>query len=84
MTWQDLRYWLKQEPFIPFRIVMNSGRAREVRHPELVVLYEDTFALNALSSLGEGVYRPGEMFGLNLIERIEPLETPARPEAGSA
>jgi hypothetical protein len=33
---QDFRDLLKKQPFQPFRLLMSSGKAYEVRHPEMV------------------------------------------------
>ena len=38
MTLQTFRDLLKQQPFRPFRLVMSSGEAYEVRHPEMAML----------------------------------------------
>ena len=38
MTAETIRQFLKRQPFQPFRIHMNDGRALEVRHPDFVVL----------------------------------------------
>ena len=35
MTATNFRDLLRQRPFRPFRLVMSSGEAYEVRHPEL-------------------------------------------------
>jgi hypothetical protein len=33
-----VRDLLRQQPFRPFRVVMSSGEAYEVRHPEMAML----------------------------------------------
>lgn len=38
MTVQEFREWLARRPFHPFRLVMSSGQAYEVRHPEMALL----------------------------------------------
>ena len=38
MTVQDFRELLKHQPFQPFRLVMSSGMAYEVLHPEMAFL----------------------------------------------
>ncbi|MBU6308572.1 MAG: hypothetical protein KJS77_02370 [Planctomycetes bacterium] len=35
MTTSIVRDLLRQRPFRPFRVVMSSGEAYEVRHPEM-------------------------------------------------
>jgi hypothetical protein len=36
MTANDLLFWLRAAPFRPFRIVLNSGRTYDIRHPEML------------------------------------------------
>ena len=38
MTVKDFRELLTAQPFQPFRLVMSSGIAYEVRHPEMAFL----------------------------------------------
>jgi hypothetical protein len=38
MTVQTFRELLTKRPFEPFRVVMSSGQAYEVRHPEMALL----------------------------------------------
>jgi hypothetical protein len=38
LTAKEVLDRVKREPFIPFRIVMSSGEAYEIRHPELVMV----------------------------------------------
>lgn len=35
MSPDGIRRMLRQQPFKPFRLVMSSGKAYEVRHPEM-------------------------------------------------
>ena len=44
MTTTMFRDLLRQQPFRPFRVVMSSGEAYEVRHPEMAwVTHNDIF-----------------------------------------
>lgn len=38
MTVQNFRELLVARPFQPFRLIMSSGKAYEVRHPEMAFL----------------------------------------------
>ncbi len=38
MRSEDLRQFLRQEPFRPIRLTLTDGRTYDVRHPELVIL----------------------------------------------
>jgi hypothetical protein len=35
---EDVRQFLRQEPFRAFRVTLTDGRTYDVRHPELVAL----------------------------------------------
>jgi len=77
---EDLVFWLRAAPFVPFRIVMNSGTTFEVRHPEMLVIMRTSFVYFVPTD-EPLVYDRGHMFGLVLIERIDPVAAP--PAAGS-
>ena len=80
---EDLLRWLHVQPFVPFRIVMNTGTAFEVRHPELLCLMRTSF-IYFVPTDEPHVYDRCHMFGLVLIERIEPLGPPlSAPVAGT-
>jgi hypothetical protein len=72
----DILHWLRAQPFRPFRITMNSGRSYEIRHPEIVRVLRTSLIIFTPTEKEE-VYETGDMIGLVLIERIEPLNPPA-------
>jgi hypothetical protein len=76
----DLLIWVQAVPFRPFRICLNSGRSYEIRHPEMLRVGRSN--VNVFSFAGEPAdpHEHMEMFGLLLIERIEPVEAPTRPQ----
>jgi hypothetical protein len=41
MTTDAFRKLFRRRPFQPFRIVMSSGKAYEVRHPEMALLLKN-------------------------------------------
>ena len=73
---EDVLHWLRATPFAPFRIRMKDEHTCDVRHPELIGLMRRSFIFFT-PSLEEGVYDQAQMFGLVLIECIEPLERAA-------
>jgi hypothetical protein len=52
MRSEDIREYVKQEPFQPFRLTLTDGRTYEVHHPELVMV--------GRSALAIGLPRPGD------------------------
>lgn len=73
---EDVLYWLRTQPFRPFRIVLESGKTYDVRHPDFVRLMRTSLVVFEPSD-EELVFDRGHMLGLVLIERIEPVESSA-------
>jgi hypothetical protein len=73
---EDVLTWLHATPFVPFRILMNSGCTYEVRYPELVRVLRTSLMLFTPSGQPD-VYDRAEMLGLVLIEPIEPVTSGA-------
>ncbi|MGO9468566.1 MAG: hypothetical protein ACLQVF_30925 [Isosphaeraceae bacterium] len=74
----DLLTWVRERPFRPFRICLNSGRTCDIRHPEMLKVGRSTVNIYSYTGEPEDPYERMEMVGLLLIERIEPIEAPAR------
>jgi hypothetical protein len=71
----DLLAWLRQIPFVPFRLCLNSGRMYEIRHPEMLRVGRSSVNIYSFVGAPEDPYERMEMVSLVLIERIEPIET---------
>ena len=72
MTVQTYRDLLAQRPFQPFRIVMSSGLAYEVRHPEMAMLTRtDLFV--GVDAADDGVPASFKICSLLHITAIEPV-----------
>ena len=54
MVAEELRSLLRQSPFVPFRVYMNSGHAYEVSSPEWMMVTEATTALGIPGKSGDG------------------------------
>jgi len=74
MRADDLLTWIRAEPFVPFRIRLNSGREFEIRHPEMLRVGRTT--VNIYSFAGEPMdpYERLQMVSLLLIESVEALD----------
>ena len=77
---EDIREFLRRQPFRPFRLTLTDGRTYDVMHPEL--------AMVGRSSMEVGLARPGDpeniadrIISLSLLHimQIEPLESVAPP-----
>lgn len=77
MTTSMVRDLLRQRPFRPFRVVMSSGEAYEVRHPEMAwVTKNDLFI--GIDMADDGLPADARMCPLFHVVTVEPLSTDAR------
>ncbi len=72
MTVQTFRDLLRRQPFQPFRLVMSSGQAYDVRHPEMALLTR-TDMLVGIDDPGDGVPAEFKICSLLHVTAIEPL-----------
>jgi len=74
MTLQTFRELLSNQPFKPFRVVMSSGKAYEVRHPEMAMLTR-TELLVGVNETEEGVPAEFRICSLLHVTSVEPLNS---------
>jgi hypothetical protein len=72
--------YVRAKPFRPFRIVLNSGRAYDVRHPELIRVGLDHFVV-FFASDPDGPHQSFETAGLVVVDHIEHIEAAAAADA---
>jgi hypothetical protein len=78
MTTTMVRDLLRQQPFRPFRVVMSSGEAYEVRHPEMAwVTKNDLFV--GIDAADDGLPADARICPLFPVATVEPLANDARP-----
>jgi hypothetical protein len=82
MTVQTFRDLLKEQPFKPFRLIMSSGVAYEVRHPEMALLTR-TDILVGIDEMEDGVPDRFKICSLLHVTAVEPL-TPSSTESKSS
>lgn len=70
---ESLLAYVRATPFRPFRIVMNSGKTFEIRHPEMISVGRDVFIFWHAPSPG-APFESWDTISLLLIERLENLE----------
>ena len=74
MSLQTFRELLTRQPFQPFRLVMSSGQAYDVRHPEMALLTR-TDILVGIDETDEGVPANFKICSLLHVTAVEPLST---------
>lgn len=72
----EILSYVNAQPFRPFRILMNSGRAYEIRHPEMVRVARDCVILFTFVSDNPEVVDRWETVSLLLIESISHIDAP--------
>jgi len=76
MSSAEVLNYVKAQPFRPFRILMNSGRAFEIRHPEMVRVGRDYLILFSFVGNSPDVIDRWETVSLLLVESISHLDVP--------
>jgi len=72
MTVQTFRDLLAARPFMPFKIVMSSGQAYEVRHPECAWLTKSDL-LVGIDVEEDGIPAEFKICSLLHVTTVEPL-----------
>ena len=74
MSHQQILNYINAQPFHPFRLIMNSGRTLDVRHPEMVRVGRDYLMLFTFVSDSLNVLDNWETVSLLLVESIVHLD----------
>jgi hypothetical protein len=72
MTTDAFRKILKRQPFQPFRLVMSSGKAYDVRHPEMAWLLKND-VLVGIDAHDDGLPAEFDICPLFHVATIEPI-----------
>jgi len=72
VTLQTFRETLGSRPFQPVRIVLSSGQAYEIRHPEMALLTR-TSLLVGVDIADDGVPAEFQILSLLHVTAIEPI-----------
>jgi hypothetical protein len=72
MTGETVRKLLAARPFKPFRIVMSSGDAHEVRHPEMALVTNGDI-LVAVDEEDDGIPADFQICALLHVTAVEPF-----------
>lgn len=72
MTTQTFRDLLAERPFKPFRVVMSSGEAHEIRHPEMAFLSKTSLYVGIDAE--DNIPADFRICSLLHVTTIEPIE----------
>jgi hypothetical protein len=76
MTVQTFREMLARRPFQPVKLILSSGHAYEIRHPEMALLTR-TSILVGTDVAEDGVPAEFKIVSLLHVTAIEPITTQA-------
>jgi len=72
MTVQTFRELLDRRPFRPFRLIMSSGQAYDVRHPEMAMLTRSDMLVGI--NVEDGVPAEFKICSLLHVATVEPID----------
>ncbi len=81
MTVQSFRDLLRERPFKPFRVIMSSGQAYEVRHPEMAFVTK-TDLLVGIDIRDDEIPARFKICSLLHVTAVEPIESTANGTQG--
>ena len=80
LTAQIIRDRVRQQPFVPLRIVTSSGRTYDVRHPDLIWIGRSDLHVGMPSPEDPTIYDKDARIAIMHITALEDL--PARKRRG--
>ncbi len=72
MTGKDLLKRVREQPFVPFRVVISEGASYEVRHPDQIMVRRDS-AVIGLPSDDEGLMDNSVVVDLMYVISLDPI-----------
>ena len=79
LTSNEVKSWLKEVPFRPFRIVTSSGAVYDVHHPDMVLVTKRVIYVGIIDSLDPLL--PDQVAHVSVLHISElktiPLKVPA-------
>ena len=74
MSAREVLNYVQAQPFRPFRILMNSGRTFDVRHPEMLRVGRDYIILFSFVSDTPDLVDQWQTVSFSLVESIAHLD----------
>jgi hypothetical protein len=79
MTAEELVELLEERPFTPLRLHLADGRVREIRHPEMAIVAENSVAIGIPREDRPNIAIKITHCSLPNIVEVEPIESEQRP-----
>jgi hypothetical protein len=77
MQVEELEIALRRRPFEPFRLHVSDGTTYEVRHPELIMLRDDSAIVGVPGKKGPPRIASYEIVDLLHVVRLVPIDAKA-------
>lgn len=81
MTQQELQDAARHHPFQPFRLVLTTGEAFEIRHPDLIMVGRRSATIGITNEPGGTAY--DRTFKVDLLHVVGIEELPVSPPPSS-
>ena len=82
MSHEDLLQFIRQRPFIPFRLVTTDGTGYEIRHPEMLMPGRRLAIVGLPNDPAVPAFDRTVAVSLLHVQRLEPLYGAASPGDG--
>jgi hypothetical protein len=74
MSHEDLLSFIRQRPFVPFRLVTTDGTSYEIRHPEMLMPGKRTAIVGIPDDPTIPAYDRTITVSLLHVQRLEPMQ----------
>ena len=77
ITSADIHAKLKERPFVPFRVILSSGAAYDIKHPDLAVVGKRHLFVGTASEDNPTLFDKSSLLSILHVAAIEalPIET---------
>jgi hypothetical protein len=76
MSHQDLLSFIRQRPFVPFRLVTTDGTSYEIRHPEMLMPGKRIAIVGIPDDPAIPAFDRTVTVSLLHVQRLEPMQAP--------
>ena len=84
MSPEELHNSLRQQPFLPFRIVLTDGACYDIRHPELLWVGQRTAFVGLTGDAAQIFFERNVKIDLLHVTRVEPLQHAGHPPSNGS
>ena len=79
ITASDISEKLKQQPFVPFRVIMSSGDKYDIHHPDLVLVGKRHLFVGTASEDNPALFDRSSLLSVLHVAALEALPVDSAP-----